>query len=190
MKRIIFLDHDGVVCLWKDWGSRSKKKSKYAKEHGIIEVKEMPVHVRFDNFDRKAVAVLNEILQKTNAEIVVSSDWKLSMSLEELQELYRSYGVVKVPIGVTPNLKAYDSYMDALCSHKGWHERARCLEIEKWLEENVVDSWVAVDDLNMSNEHLQPGLDHFVHTPKSLEGIKQSGVADKIVEALTAATQK
>ena len=41
-----------------------------------------------------------------------------------------------------------------------------------------------VDDLDMSNDYLRPGLDNFVLTPKSLEGIKQSGIEKKIISFL------
>ena len=57
-------------------------------------------------------------------------------------------------------------------------------------------AWVAVDDLDMSIEFLgerfsswdgsdtNPGLPNFVHTPRSYEGIKQSGVKDKVLSYL------
>jgi hypothetical protein len=63
-------------------------------------------------------------------------------------------------------------------------ERIRCLEIREWLNRNSVDRWIAVDDLNMSNEYLKPGLDFFVLTSKSNEGIKQCGISNKIISSL------
>jgi hypothetical protein len=36
----------------------------------------------------------------------------------------------------------------------------------------------------MSNEFLQPGLENFVLTPRSSEGIKQSGIKEKIINFL------
>jgi len=36
----------------------------------------------------------------------------------------------------------------------------------------------------MSNEHLHPGLDNFVLTPRSNEGIKQTGIKEKILKHL------
>jgi hypothetical protein len=35
------------------------------------------VKYRFDYFDKKAIKVLNQVLEETGAEIVVSSDWRL-----------------------------------------------------------------------------------------------------------------
>ena len=84
--RILFLDNDGVICLSNNWGSRSKKWSKYrsANPDSGKEKKDAPVFVRFDDFDKKAIKVLNEIIEETGCEIVVSSDWRLHANLEEL----------------------------------------------------------------------------------------------------------
>ena len=86
--KILFLDNDGVICLSSNWGGRSKKWSRYRSENpeSSRELKDAPVTVRFDDFDKKAVSILNEVLQETGAEIVVSSDWKLHGNLEELGE--------------------------------------------------------------------------------------------------------
>jgi len=155
-------------------------------EHEPLVINEAgrPVHVRFDNFDKKAINVLNRILEETDAEIVVSSDWKLYATLEELGDYYESQGIKKRPIALTPRLVDFDPDSAGLFHWKGWLERARCLEIQKWLSENEVKQWVAVDDLNMSNEFLKPGLSNFILTPKSNEGIKQSGIDDKIITIL------
>jgi hypothetical protein len=61
-------------------------------------------------------------------------------------------------------------------------ERARILEIKKYLEQHPeITHWVAVDDLNMSPEFNQGhGLQNFVLTPRSTEGIKQSEISYKI----------
>ena len=76
--RCIFLDHDGVICLSNNWGGRTKKWSKYRSENpeSSSDKRDAPVDVRFDDFDEKAVRILNQILEETGAEIVVSSDWK------------------------------------------------------------------------------------------------------------------
>jgi hypothetical protein len=189
--KVIFLDNDGVICLSNNWGSRFKKQRKvYTEENPRPLQKEIPVDLRFDNFDQKAIKILNRILSETEADIVVSSDWRLHANLEELGDYYEDQGILKRPIAVTPQLKDFDEDATALFSWKGWLERARCLEIQHWLSKNSVDSWVAVDDLNMSNEYLNPGLDHFVLTSRSNEGIKQVGIANKIISILNETINK
>mgnify|MGYP000985782043 CR=1 FL=1 len=44
----------------------------------------------------EAVKVLNEVLEQTGAELVVSSDWRLHATLEELGEYYLSKGILTI----------------------------------------------------------------------------------------------
>ena len=104
--KILFLDNDGVICLSNNWGGRTKKWAKYrsANPESSSIIKEAPVEYRFDDFDKKAVKILNEIIEETGCEIVVSSDWKRWGTLEQMQEMYVTRGI-KPPIGLTPLLK-------------------------------------------------------------------------------------
>lgn len=195
--KILFLDNDGVICLSNNWGERAKKWANFKRDNPDVEFTDRPVQCRFDDFDDKAVKVLNEILEETGADIVVSSDWRLHANLEELGEYYESQGIIKKPIAVT------DQFQDLF--PKEWNafrfradlELERSMEINHWLENHPeVTHWVAVDDLDMSIKFLgdrfsakdesdkKPGLTNFVLTPRSREGIKQSGVKEKIIEFL------
>lgn len=179
--KVIFLDHDGVICLSNNWGGRFKKDG--------YNDKSSPMDIRMDNFDDKAVKVLNKILEETGAEIVISSDWKLHGTLEEMKEMYKTRGI-KEPIDFTPQLKNENEDLAALCSWKGWLEQARAEEIRIWLSRHPeVTHWVAVDDLDMGvKPEWRPdgdwGLENFVLTPRSYEGIKQSGLKEKILKYL------
>ncbi len=191
--KVIFLDHDGVICLATEWGGRHKKQ----REHGrklSQSIESLPVDARFDNFNKKAVAILNEILERTNAEIVVSSDWKRWASVEEMGEYYEQQGIIKKPIAFTKNINDCEVPTDFQFSSKFDLEQERHFEILQFLNDNPqITHWVAVDDLNMGKvqKHetwgdmdLDWGLDNFVHTPKSREGIKQNGIKEKIIEFL------
>jgi hypothetical protein len=190
--KVIFLDHDGVICLSNNWGGRTKKWDKYRSENpdSSKEKKDAPVSVRFDNFDTKAVKVLNEILEETGVEIVVSSDWKLHATLEELCEYYEEQGVIKKPIALTPNLGKCTWYHDMIWiwSPRWELEMTRVIEIKQYLHDHPeITHWVSIDDLNMGKngeDWKDWGLDNFVLTPKSSEGIKQSGVKEKVLKFL------
>lgn len=190
--KVLFLDNDGVICLSNNWGNRFKKQRKvYTKDNPRPLNSEIPVKLRFDNFDKKAVKILNEILIGTGAEIVVSSDWKLHATLEELGEYYESQGIIKKPIDLTPNMKDLDESGYGLFKWKGFYESIRIFEINEYLKNHPeVTHWVAVDDLNMGVFEYgvggmnEGGLTNFVLTPKSTEGIKQSGVKEKILKFL------
>ncbi len=178
--KVLFLDHDGVICLSNNWGGRYKKK-------GYDSNPETPMDTRMDSFDDKAVKVLNSIIEETGCEIVVSSDWKRWGTLEQMQEMYITRGI-KPPIGLTPLLKDCTVHGNNFIWSKEWDlEQERSIEIKQYLHDHPeITHWVAVDDLNMSNdEEFKPwGLENFVLTPKSSEGIKQSGVKDKILKFL------
>lgn len=157
--KIIFLDHDGVICLQDEWGSRFKNKE------GLDSV--------FDRFNTKAIGVLNEIISTTDCEIVISSDWRHYCSLSEMRELYKLRGIFKQPIGFT-------SLVPSSVQDLEW---ARAKEIRDWLDVHDINNklkWVAVDDLDMSVWLTE----NFVLTPKSREGIKQSGIKEKIIRIL------
>ena len=185
--KVIFLDHDGVICLSNNWGNRFKKQKEWGGRKLSMTTLEMPVEYRFDNFDEKAVNVLNEILEETGAEIVVSSDWKRWATVEEMGEYYESKGIIKKPIAFTDSI-LYDDYEDFPWHRKCELEQTRSLEIAQYLGLNtVITHWVAIDDLNMSLKlegDEEWGLKNFVLTPIDNEGIKQTGIKDKILNFL------
>jgi 8-oxo-dGTP pyrophosphatase MutT (NUDIX family) len=150
-----------------------------------------------DNFDKKAVKILNEILEETGAEIVVSSDWRFHATLEELGEYYTSQGIIKKPFAVTGMFKDLFPREWSQLRFRADLELERYMEIQHWIDEHPeITKWVAVDDLNMSVSFLgdrfssadgsdkKPGLTNFVLTPRVNEGIKQSGIKEKIVHFL------
>ena len=189
--KVIFLDHDGVICLSTEWGGRYKKQEKWGGRKLSMTPREMPLEYRFDNFNQKAVKVLNEILEKTGAEIVVSSDWKRWANVEEMGEYYESKGIIKKPIALTPNLGQCTWYngMTWIWSPQWDLEMTRVIEIKQYLHDHPeITHWVSIDDLNMGKngeDWKNWGLDNFVLTPSSMEGIKQSGVKEKILKFLT-----
>lgn len=174
MKKILFLDHDGVICLHKDWGSRFKKQEEWGGRKLSMSLREIPVKYRFDNFDKESIDVLNEIIQETDCDIIVSSDWRFHGTLEELQELYRDNGIKKVPIGTTK--------LDFLKGSSMWPERNRAGEILEWVQQNLTeeDRWVAVDDLPLGT-YIE-GI--FVRAPFATEGIKQTGIKERVISIL------
>ena len=193
--KVIFLDHDGVICLSTEWGGRFKKQQKHGKKLSQS-VLSLPVDCRFDNFNKKAILILNEIIQETGAEIVVSSDWKRWATCEEMGEYYEAKGILKKPIAFTPDLNECNWYnAGAFVWAPKWDlEQTRAIEIRQYLIDHPeVTHWVAIDDLNMGAPYTDEtwgemdrdwGLKNFVLTPKSREGIKQSGIKEQILNFL------
>ena len=188
--KVIFLDLDGTICLSNNWGGRSKKWAKYRSKNPETSryIDDAPVEVRFDDFDKKAIKVLNEILEETGAEIVMSSDWRCHANLEELGEYFLSQGILKKPVGVTKLLGQCNQPENYPWLRKWDVEQSRSLEILQYLfDYPEVSQWVAIDDLDMGKngeEWKDWGLDNFVLTPSRTEGIKQSGIKEKIIKFL------
>ena len=74
---------------------------------------------------------------------------------------------------------------------KGELSEYRISEINMWLKEHPeITQWVAIDDLDLGEKfgpisgNSNGGLTNFVLTPKSSEGIKQSGIKEKIIKFL------
>ena len=190
--KILFLDHDGVICLSNNCGGRKNKWAKYrsANPETSPNLKDAPVEVRFDDFDSKAVKVLNGIIKETGAEIVISSDWKLHATLGELGDYYESQGIIKRPIALTPDIQNCTVHGNLFMWSQEWDlEQVRTIEIKQYLHDHTeITHWVSIDDLNMGKigEPWKDiwAIDNFVLTPKSSEGIKQSGIKEKILKYL------
>lgn len=199
--KIIFLDHDGVICLPHQHGSRFKKQ-KALHLSVSLPLSSVPLSARFDNFDPKAIKVLNQILKKTEAEIVVTSDWRQHASLEELKEYYTLQGIIKTPLDSTeffsPSWKSPELKLippDFPWDRNQDIEQQRYFEILKYLKDHPqITHWVAIDDLIMGkyiytyysgNTPLERdwGLSNFIHS-NYWEGIKKTGAANKIINFL------
>jgi hypothetical protein len=190
--KVIFLDNDGVICLSNNWGGRAKKWKKYKKLNPEATSDTVaPVEVRFDDFDKKAVKVLNDVLELTGAELVVSSDWRLHATLEEIGEYYLSKGISKAPIAFTKRYIGCDKPDEFVWRRSTMHEQQRCIEVRQYLTDHPeITHWACIDDLQLGGKDSYGyeqvwGLSNFVHTPRENEGIKQSGVKEKLLEYLT-----
>ena len=161
--KVLFLDHYGVLCLSKRKIVRTELSMPTSDEFDDITF--------FSDFDKDAVGVLNDLIEKTGAEIVVSSDWKREITLSGMCDFYKKQGIKKMPIDYTPWLPGYPTY----------HEQ-RAAEINIWLNErNDVDKWISVDDLYMGT-----WLANFVWAKNVHLGIKDADVRLELINRLNA----
>lgn len=157
---IIFLDIDGVLCTNREFYDYSYS---YRKSHPLLE----RLHVPYP-FNFQCVEIFNEILTKTNADIVISSDWKLLWSLEEVDEIFKFFKVIKSPIKRTKNNESF-TRIDG-----------RLSEIEDFIKTHHLKNYVIIDDLDLSG-HTNPS--RFIRTT-NLNGLKEKGLSEKIIEVL------
>ena len=132
VKPIIFLDFDGVVetIYWEQaedgtWSWNIHKSG------------------RNELNNKQAIGWLNELYSKVPYDIVVSSSWRIGMTVEELQALITNSGFnpdIRV-IGMTPRL---------------YQQRGK--EIQQWIDDNnFTGKFIIIDD-DSDMCHLLPLL--------------------------------
>lgn len=122
--KIIFLDFDGVMDTSYYDHILNKKGLPGSDSFGII-------------FDPKSVRNLKEIIDKTGADIVVSSSWKYFMTYKDFLDMWKYRGLPGFVTDVTPIPSV---------------RRNRGDEIDAWLTEcNEECQYVIIDDLDGSN---------------------------------------
>ena len=75
MKKILFLDFDGVLVTDRGQQSLLSTGGTLRDDHGAL-------------FDPECVGCLKEIIDATDAEIVVTSTWKMEMGLEGIRKMW------------------------------------------------------------------------------------------------------
>lgn len=124
--KIIFLDIDGVLRTHKSDLEWSKKLA-------------TPVYRGVNRlFDKELVDNLNETIFLTKAKIVVTSNWRIHLSLEELQKIFKDRGVIGEVIGKT-GLGHLKDGSPIPVGHRG-------LEIQDWLNSNHFTKYLVIDD--------------------------------------------
>ena len=144
MKKIIFLDFDGVLQIEKydnPWMGNAQLKAGYLDRdhHGLL-------------FDFDCVNRLSQLVELTEAKIVISSSWRF-VGVEKMQEMWHERKLPGEVIDITPIEEDYSNV------GLGTPSRGEC--IQYWLDENPVDKYVIIDD---SDDMLSQQLPSFVQT--------------------------
>jgi hypothetical protein len=122
---------------------------------------------RHDLLDPAAVARLNTLVMRSSAKVVISSTWRLKMSLDELRSRLTALGFCGEVIDRTPEAQALGGlYSDPTL--------ARCQEIQAWIERSSepIESFVVLDDA-----YLEDVAQFLVKTEF------ETGLADEHIEA-------
>lgn len=127
-----------------------------------------------DPFDSQCVEVLNEITEMTNAFIIVTSDRRMRLKLNEMNEVFKYNGVKSVVKDYTPDFwgTQFKKLQDA--------DMCRGFEILRYVRQYRIENYAVVDDMNL-NCWVS---DHFVWCTNSIEGLKQAGVKEKMLKFL------
>lgn len=140
-RKIIFLDFDGVINSVRSVVADQKCVNALNAKHAIL-----AGHKIASGFDPVAVKLIWQIIQKTDAYIVVSSAWRKAISLNDIREIFRTEfdwpsGDDERIIGVT-----------------GRHDNGfRGDEIQDWIDNHTVGisnfQYIIVDDSYDFHDH-------------------------------------
>ena len=158
MTKVLFCDFDGVLnsAVWK---------CGLSPDYGGVMLSEY------------LIGNLNTVIKHTEADLVLSTDWRRHWSQFDLKATLYDLGFIGNIIGMTPELNKVEEA--AIYSHgKVNCEKERVLEINVWLDKNpMVDRWIAIDDMDLTKGDISDS--NFVKTSFSL-GL----VGDSISEAI------
>lgn len=118
MKNIIFLDIDGVFNCQIYY--KSKQFLDYRENPKAEDEKVKRLDYYASQICKERMGWFNQLCEETDSEVVISSTWRSSGSVEVLQEMMNYCGATFKIIGKTP--------------HTGYE---RGTEISKWLKDNI-----------------------------------------------------
>lgn len=153
--KFLFLDIDGVLnsITFSKESKQLKLQVKNKEEFASI-----PYYAL--DFDPKAVAYLNDIVETCNFKVVLSSTWRYSHTIEYMNELLKFVGCTFELIDYTPDMmfrNQNDGYYGSV---------PRGVEIKFWLDKNVDTpyefcNYVILDD---DSDMLYNQRDNFYNT--------------------------
>ena len=181
--KVIFLDIDGVLNS-QDW---------YQKRSDLLDKKQVSDNYPFYEFDPDAIDLLNYIIERTWAKVVVSSSWRRGRRSEDLQEILDRVGFIGEVIDVTPSLHC------RIDGEPAGYTIPRGCEIDWWLKNNggfqrvnwskekqqeyidkaKVKNYVILDD---DSDMLFQQREHYVQT-KTMHGLTKE-LADRAISIL------
>ena len=157
--KVIFLDIDGVLVTNTQVFSGLKGRDSESGMHF---------------FDEKCVERLNRLIQKTDAQLVLSSTWRIN-GLEKFNSHARKQNLIRLPIDMTP-------YLDHKIENSNIYSGVpRGREIKAWLKDNKgVDKFVILDD----SSDMEDLINKLVHIKNGMEGGLQDIHVDEAMQFL------
>jgi len=152
-RKIIFIDVDGPLA-WGTWGDGKVKINENTSN-------EFTIPYPWNKADCEALAT---ICEKTNAELVLSSDWKMHFTLRQMSDVFIKYGIYAKLIDITTHMNTTQMGLWNKLS-KPSLDFERASQIVKWVKDNKVSNWIAIDDLNLANEFkwMKPRIQMWRH---------------------------
>lgn len=143
--KAIFLDIDGVLNATAD------RQATRCKFHEVFQYYNRPLEKGDLDLNEACVARFIKLVNKHNANIVITSMWRFGAKIEWFQELFALYGL---------NLELDRLDMIITCDYEGV-DGQRSEFVEDYLKDKPYDSFVCIDD---TRQHYNRLLDKLVLT--------------------------
>lgn len=146
-RKIIFIDVDGPLS----YGTWNEGKVTMHDTYGEFKIPYPWVHEDCD--------ALHKICEETNAELVVSSDWKMHFTFRQLQHIFRYYGINAPVIDITTHQSLWNKMSQP---DREW---MRAAQITKWVKDNKISNWISIDDMKLNEQYkwMKPKVPQWRH---------------------------
>ena len=144
--KVIFIDVDGPLA-WGTWSD------------GPVAILEGTKH-KFDipyPWVKESCDALAEIIKQTDARLVVSSDWKKHFGFIQLSMIFEHYGIGRW------NLLDITTHFNPMKKMSSSIEWDRANEIRIWVKSFKPDSWIAIDDMQLSYSFMSLKIPKWRH---------------------------
>lgn len=167
-RKIIFIDIDGPLA-WGTWGDGKVTLN----ESGKIFTIPYP-------WVEEDCQALHKICNQSNAMLVISSDWKKHFSIIQLRRIFQYYGVSAPILDITTHL---DLWTKLSRPELEWERAAQIL---KWVKDNKVTNWIAIDDMNLKDQfkYMKPRVPMWRHVQVDGDFGQGGRLRDKIDECI------
>jgi hypothetical protein len=167
-RKIIFIDVDGPLA-WATWTD-----GKVTIDMGVEDFQIPYPWVKED------CEALQKICDETNAELVVSSDWKKHFTFNQLKRIFRHYGITTRLIDITTHQDLWNKMSRPSA------EWERAAEICKWVKDNKVSNWISIDDMRLNEQYkwMTPKIPMWRHIQVDGDFGNGGRLRDKVEECI------
>lgn len=170
--KVVFIDIDGPLA-WGTW------------DQGPVKIADVKITGNTWNgltipypWQEEDCRALEQILVRTDAQLVVSSDWKLHYGFGELKLIFEHYG-----IGQWQLLDTTTNYnpIRKLSSPPEWN---RACQIKTWVKAFKPENWIAIDDLPLGVNFQRLNIPKWRHVQVDGDYGRGGKLRDKIEECV------
>jgi len=169
-QKIIFIDVDGPLA----WGTWMDGRVTLSEQNNTFTIPYPWVE--------EDCQALKKILNETKAKLVLSSDWRKHYSFNQMRRIFSYYGINEWDL------------IDFTTQQDLWNKMSRtsidwerASEIVKWVNENKIKDWIAIDDLDLANQfkHMKPRIPMWRHIQVDGDHGDGGRLRDKVDECIT-----